>query len=941
MNRLIPIWIAFLGAFGALWSGNSASATVRVEEVTLSLYNKPVTGFRVVLDRSQSFVTRQLMDHVAEYENAQPFQYERTLIYENIRYAPVTDDRDVSLYFLMRSLQGQFTELTYVVMYDYKRSVSSRQFPQLAQNLQIDLARLVRSITGDIMESDRATYDDATLTELAAGGTVPTPEGNADPAVEHFQEEEVENAGVLIRRDPFEPVSKPSGITTQIAPEDDSTVVRLKNRVRQLEKREAELIAAEKRARSEQDRLRQRQDLLLAKAKQNKSLRDSIVLLNQRVEDMLGQYYVADDISVSNETAERLFELEKIQEQNERTIAQLKRDNDSLRRAATQMRNQLASLSDSRRSQVARLNDLEEENTNTAQEIADLRARNAVLETAAGSNAGLDSILVVLEASRTRTQDLQTQLAAEGEAIAQLRKDNDYLTGKKLQLEDRIGELESVNQDLYAQLERSVPGKVIIEEAGNADTDSLVRLLNDSRTARNVLQADLTATEAEQQRLGQQLATLKQENQRLSTQVDELENEVSGRRSAPLLPPKSNASALRDSLKLAESRLQRVQAQAAENARLRSELEQQQADLKARTQRVRTLQAELDDREKSLKTAEMRSREMNQQLRSTQRELRATQQERDKKQADLETLVERNQQLERRATDLRALAGQSDAKVQTVLDSLDQMQRVQGDLRNDIRQRDRQIRRKIEQQDSLAQEINRGQNIRNDLRRQVDQLEARVDSLSRNTLPADNQQQFIREQWTKLQEWEKELKARDQRMSDQQKLMDQRQTFLDQQQKDLTERENRLTDLEAREEQIRLREQELNAREGTAGIIVRTDQIEIRRINEFGETVPVFVAATPLRYKLAQKQVVAYMLSRNEILDEQFPDILYRAVMFPDLDLQPVEFRVRIASEGSGTLLKFSFRLADGGYLGEGSSRKVLEKAKQLISNLLRYRSQG
>ena len=72
-------------------------------------------------------MTKQVLEHVLGHASAKPFQYERTIIYENIRYAPITEDRDISLYFLLRDLQGQFTEMTYVAMYDYKRSVNSRE----------------------------------------------------------------------------------------------------------------------------------------------------------------------------------------------------------------------------------------------------------------------------------------------------------------------------------------------------------------------------------------------------------------------------------------------------------------------------------------------------------------------------------------------------------------------------------------------------------------------------------------------------------------------------------------------------------------------------------------------------------------------------------------------------------------------------------------------
>src|SRR5687767_6997849 len=77
---------------------------VEVEELSISLYNKPVTGFRLTLDRSERFVANQIIAHVAEVEQTNPFQYERSIIYENIRYSPIAEDRDLSLYFLLKSI---------------------------------------------------------------------------------------------------------------------------------------------------------------------------------------------------------------------------------------------------------------------------------------------------------------------------------------------------------------------------------------------------------------------------------------------------------------------------------------------------------------------------------------------------------------------------------------------------------------------------------------------------------------------------------------------------------------------------------------------------------------------------------------------------------------------------------------------------------------------
>lgn len=917
MIRLISIWIAVLGAFGALGSGNLTASNVKVEEVTISLYNKPVTGFRVVLDRGQSVVSRKIVDHVSQSENAKPFEYERTIIFENIRYSPITEDRDISLYFLLRNLQGQFTELTYVVMYDYKRSVSTRNFPRLSLALQIDLAKLVRGITGEIMESKDAIFDDETLRLLAETDEGVAGSAESDPGLEHFQEEEVENASVLIRDDPFDneseaPGTTPVAVTTRETQGGDTTIVRLQKRIQELEAREKQLMSNENTLRAEQDIMARKQELMMAKVKQNKSLRDSIVLLNKRVEGMLGQYYVSDDISVSNETAERIFDLERLKERNELQIGLLTKENDSLSRVAGKMGRKLASLSDSQRSQAENLVRLEKDNETLTAELTTFRARNLDLEQANQGRTGVDSLLNLLALTRERSREMETRIANDDRETTRIQEENDWLAGKKLQLEERITDLESENRGLHQQLETTVPGKVIIPDASD-----------------------------EEKRLNQQISELRTEKQRLASRVSSLENEIGSMRKNGGSAGTTDESVLQDSLRILQQRMRALQGQEAENAQLKKQLSSQKGDLASRTAEVKDLSSKLNNTSDQLRQSESQNTNLKKQLTTSKKNIENARRSMGQRQQEIERLNEENEGLNKRIKDIRAMSGQSDTKLQTLLDSIDMVQSQKVNLQKDLGNRDRQIRKQIERSDSLQSLIAQGQNQQKDLRRQLSRMESRMDSLSRTSIPQNDQAQFMREQWSKLQQWEKELNARDKTIADNEKLLNQRQSFVDKKEKDLAGRESQMKDLQAREEALRLREQELNSREGSAGLNIRTDQIKVNPVNEFGTQVTVFQVATPLRYQLAQKQVVAYMLSRNEILDEQFPDILYRSVMIPELDLQPLEFRVRIASEGTGTVIKFSFKLADGSYLGDGSSRKVTDKAKQLISNLLRYTYQG
>ena len=253
-----------LGAFICLLGSTKPafSKEIPLEEVNISLYNKPVTGFRLVLDRSERFVANQIIEHVADADATSPFQYERSIIYENIRYAPIVGDRDISLYFLLKSIQGQFTELTVVVMYDYRRAISSRDFPELAQKLKVDLAKLVRHLNGDVLQSEDILYDDATLAKLdASQGASQKPSG-PDPQnmTDHFNREEVEHDDILLRNDPFK---KGQPIPAQGS--NDSTLQRLVARVQALETKEQQWLTTERELRNEQATLQRKQEVLLSK----------------------------------------------------------------------------------------------------------------------------------------------------------------------------------------------------------------------------------------------------------------------------------------------------------------------------------------------------------------------------------------------------------------------------------------------------------------------------------------------------------------------------------------------------------------------------------------------------------------------------------------------------------------------------------------------------
>jgi hypothetical protein len=156
---------------------------------------------------------------------------------------------------------------------------------------------------------------------------------------------------------------------------------------------------------------------------------------------------------------------------------------------------------------------------------------------------------------------------------------------------------------------------------------------------------------------------------------------------------------------------------------------------------------------------------------------------------------------------------------------------------------------------------------------------------------------------------------------------------------DYANKETRFKDLEERERRVQLLEQQLNAREGVT-VADNNTPIQVRegRVVEFGNQVPVFIVESPLGMAAAQRQVIAYMLSREELYDDRFPELNYRTANLAELDAGPVEMKVRIDSRGTGTILQISFRLSDGEHLGGDKYRERINSAKQLISKMLRYK---
>lgn len=827
---------------------------VRVEEVPISLHNKAVTGFKVVLDRNVSTVSNQIRQHVAIFDGSDPFQYDKTIIFENIWYRAITAQRRITLYFVLRKVPGNMTEVVYIAMYDYRQSINSRDFPGLSLKLQADLARLVRRITGDILRSETLVFDDQTLSNLSP----PDPRPVESALVEHFQEEEVENNGVLLRGDPFESPKREAeklGEKNE-APKGNGSgneseeIAQLKAKIRDLESQQRRLELELKRLRGDQAIVERKNEQLMLKLRDSKVLRDSIVVLNRRVEEMLSQYYIADDFSVSSETALEMQSMNRRLQLLDRRWRREKLRNDSLSQEIQDLNGMLSTAGSGARERARQVRDLQQENREL---MAQLKATGS-----AGEDAGsLDSLQGIIQ-----------------------------------QQERRQGVLERKITDLESD-----------KRSSKASYEDLLRVKD---------------------RLAADLERVKRENQQMRTEM-----------AAQSLPASTGkANPLRDSLQLLASRLQRLDDLEAKSARQENRLREQETEIRKQTQSINSLRSKLKTTETALATAEGRALDLNAKLQTTRQ--RVTESEtRIQELESAESLRSREKrklsgELAAARSDLTAIRAERDV----LEDSLQGARELERSLRQNLSAQSAELARRADTLLDLRNDLDQSMATRRELEMQVEVLTYTVDSLERYSIPSDDQGQFIREQWTKLQNWENELKDRDRSVADKEKLMAQRESFLADKEKDIEVRETRLAGIEEREKRLEVLEQQKGK---TTPPDVGKVSVRLSRVIEFGNSVPVFEAQTSLSSDVTQGRTIAWFNSRGEKYDQRFPDLLFEGAYLAELGTTPWNIRVRIDGQPNGSTIQVSFQAEDGTYLGGDWSRQDQEAAEQLIESMLRY----
>ena len=318
MRIVKPILILILALF-AFQAG--LAGEVKVKEIRVSLFNKQVTGFHMVFDRNIKVAKGAIVKFVERVRGAKGFEFENTIIFENINYPAITKNKEISLYYLLHELPGNYTEVTVVAMYDFKQSVNTRDFPDLSLKMLADLSELVRRITGENTRFHDVLFDGRSAEEIAEKTPI-KPYG--EDAIEHFEEEEVENNNVLIRENPFaDPKMWSEG-------QDSSLMARLLEQAKNLEAKEKRLNERVSLLEKEKSAFENEKKAQSALVKENRALRDSVRILMTLLPLDKSSELFADDVSLSYSEDGKTKDLEEKLKQANLNLFKTNRSLDSV-----------------------------------------------------------------------------------------------------------------------------------------------------------------------------------------------------------------------------------------------------------------------------------------------------------------------------------------------------------------------------------------------------------------------------------------------------------------------------------------------------------------------------------------------------------------------------------------------------------------------------------
>lgn len=493
-----------------------------MKEVSLSLYNKPVTGYRLVIDRGQATVTQHILQHVSFFDQHKPFQYEQTIIYENITYPPVTDTREITLYYMLRNLQEHYTELTVVAMYDYKRSVCAREFPDLSQRLVADIASLVRQASGDIVRYGDVLFDDAAIAKASQNQPLKTEKDPTTSGITQPPAGEVRTEKVLVEKDPFRP---DEGFKLQQVSNDSMQKLLIAQRL-MLEEKERELKQKEKALEEEK---RKYTGNYTAQA-EVVMLKDSVEKLNWRILNMLRSVYTGDE-SRSGDEGETIM---RLQEQLNKALsdkAALAGRVDSLNAVNVRNRSDLAEANRQKRDLQTRY-DAQKEILDSQAKGQALTENNSALlsenerlkkelDNARNEKAVLQTQLSNAKAGAGNTASLRDSLRLMESRIALLEKTAGNSNAQQETISRQQAQLQSKDQQIKGLEQKQIANKAELDKA-NARVAEVEAKLREAADNFRELQTASEAALKQVEQYNQQMKILAADLSTLESQIAEM-----------------------------------------------------------------------------------------------------------------------------------------------------------------------------------------------------------------------------------------------------------------------------------------------------------------------------------------------------------------------------------------------------------------------------------
>ena len=885
MKKILLIFI-LLGTVTSLLLARE----VEVKEVDLTLHNKPVSGFRMIIDRSSKTVLRSIIAANEDY-NTKPFHFEQTLIYENIRYAPVTSSRDISLYYIMRGLPGQMTELTIVGMYDYKRSINSREFPELSKGMLGEIGKLVRNISGDAISFKGELFEQPEVTRQH------NEEATYASTMEHYKEEEVENSSVYLKQNPFE-LSRGGGIVQ------DSVMKVLVSQLNELQRKEGVWRKKEQELRSRIQSYEQQKQIQDAKMQKYKVFADSIARLNQRIAMLQYPEYAGDPVSLTAEDAKILEELGDKYTEVSRKYTDLIMEADSLTMTTAGLGNLLR--------------DKERQNERLKRLLEDSRKREdeLKLQLAAGNSGTSEPIGAdALSKLQSENSDLKTQLERETANRKEVagKLESSQMENKRLRLE--VEKAEVLRESLKNSLREKEEALAFYEKPANRDMNNMKWQIDALKKENSGLQEKLREQLALNKERFVLMDSIKKLHQQMNAGIQP--SEVTALRKQ-ISDKDRELKNTRDQLALVKQERDRYKAKASSpssgSSDLTAELQLAKQRAKNLDEKVQTLTAQREKDKSEIESLK---------LKLTQAKARAVP-------PDNKALM-----LETRVATLEKENEQLNERVRGKENQLLSFKQLTDSLSGDI----------VE----LRRDIVRGEQLNRNWKTRFDSL------LVVAQRPLTANEQFVREQMLKLEQDRQKLEEREEKIANEEKLLAQKNAYLGNREAELNAREKKYSDLERREDQLKMLETqirqnktaeevldamfgaypELENNSGSGGSASYT--VSSSETTELGARIPVINISTDLTMKKAQKAMIGYMLDQGNFYNEIYPDLIYESARIKEIGQGSLMVKVRFSPAGVGTKIGLSFLKPNGQYLNPTMVPDLEQRVESFTRAMINY----